>query len=49
MKKMWKCEDGPWRGYTLYLDTPCTAWFTLHGVVGRYAYGKYYLYLQVPV
>ena len=44
MKKtgtLWRCENGPWKGHSLYLTSPITAWFTLHGVVGRYAYGKY--------
>jgi hypothetical protein len=43
-KALCRCEGGPWDGYTLALDGDagcCTAWFALHGVIGRYANGTW--------
>jgi len=43
-KALCRCEGGPWEGYTLALDADAgcsTAWFFLHGVIGRYVNGRW--------
>jgi hypothetical protein len=37
----WTCIKGPWPDEALHLTSPITAWFTLHGVTGRYAFGRW--------
>lgn len=43
-KVLCRCEGGPWEGHALALDAEagrCTAWFELHGVIGRYVNGTW--------
>lgn len=43
-KVLCRCNGGPWDGYALALDADagcCTAWFALHGLIGRYVEGRW--------
>ena len=43
-KVLCRCDGGPWDGYALALDADagcCTAWFSLHGLIGRYVEGRW--------
>jgi hypothetical protein len=43
-KALCRCEGGPWHGSMLSLDADAgcyTAWFALHGLIGRYANGHW--------
>lgn len=40
-KQSYKCQDGPWKNQSLYLESGFTLTMTIKGQTGRYNQGKW--------